>query len=80
VYSLSVKELKKWISKLIYLIQCCFAYFSDDLRWLSIVNGFEILLHGGIVITFLVQEIAIFSVDDVLLGVVDSKFLCKVDG
>ena len=55
-------------------------YLSDDLRRLCVVDSLQILLHGCIVISFLIQEVTIFAVDDVLLGVVDAELLRKVYG
>lgn len=43
------------------------AYLSNNMGGLGIVNGPEILLHGGIIIPLLVQEIAILSKYDILL-------------
>ena len=53
---------------------------SDDLRWLGIVDGSEVLLHRSVVVSFLIEIIAIFPEDDVLLYFVDSFFLCEIDG
>ena len=35
--------------------------FADNLRWFCAINGFEILLHGCIIVSFSVQVIAILS-------------------
>lgn len=55
-------------------------YLSDDLRWLSIINGLEVLLHSSVIILLRIQVIAKLAKDDVLLGRVQSCFLSKVDG
>lgn len=55
-------------------------YLSDDLRWLSIINGLEVLLHSSVIILLRVQVIAELAKDDVLLGRVQSCFLSQVDG
>ena len=43
------------------------SYLSNDLRWFSIVDCLQILLHSTIVIRFLVQKVAILAVYHVLL-------------
>lgn len=56
-----------------------FTYLSDYLRWLSIVNGFEVLLHGGIVILLGVQVVSKFAKDDILLSRVQACLLGQVN-
>lgn len=55
-------------------------YLSDDLRWLSIINGLEILLHSSVIVLLRVQVVAKLAKDNVLLGRVQSCFLSQVDG
>jgi hypothetical protein len=54
-------------------------YLPDYLRWLSIVDGFEILLHSSIIILLGVQVVTKLAKDNVLLGRVQSCLLSQVD-
>ena len=55
-------------------------YLSNDLRRLGVVDSLEILLHGRIIVLLLVEEVAVFAIDHVLLRGINSEFLCEVDG
>lgn len=43
------------------------SYLANNLRWLGVIDGFEILLHGAIVIPFLVHKVTVLTVDHILL-------------
>jgi hypothetical protein len=53
---------------------------SNNLRRFRIVNGSQILLHCGIVISFLIQIISVPAVYGVLLMRVNADLLRQVDG
>ena len=56
------------------------SYLSNDLRWFSIVDCLQILLHSTIVIRFLVQKVAILAVYHVLLLGIHPRLLSQRDG
>ena len=56
------------------------SYLSNDLRWLSIVDGLKVLLHSTIVIRFLVQKVAILAVYHILLLSIHPGLLSQRDG
>lgn len=53
---------------------------ANDLRWLRVVDGSQILLHCRVVVSLLIQEVAVLSEDDILLDLVGTKLLGQVDG
>jgi hypothetical protein len=53
--------------------------FPDNLRGLGIVNCAKVLLHRSIVVSFLVEVIAILPEDNILLNFVDPSLLCEID-
>ena len=55
-------------------------YLSYHLRRLCIIDGFQILLHCCIVVTFLMQVIPIPTQNHVALSVINASFLSKIDG
>lgn len=55
------------------------AYLANNLRWLCVIDGSKILLHGCVIITPLVQKVAILPVNSVLLQRINPNFLCEVD-
>lgn len=54
-------------------------HLANDLGWLGIVNGPQVLLHGSVIVTPLVQEITILAIDGILLQSIDTNLLGKVD-
>ena len=56
-----------------------YTYFANDLRRLCIVYSSQILLHGCIVISFLIEKIAVFAEYNILLQCINARLLCKVD-
>ena len=58
----------------------CIKEFSKYLRRLCDVNCSKILLHGCIVIPFLIQVISIFTKYDILRGLINTCFLSNIDG
>ena len=51
---------------------------SEDLRRLSVVDCSKILLHGGIIIAFLIEVVSIFAKDDILCGGIHACFLRNI--
>ena len=75
----------RWVSR-----YCCklvhrkiqgaiYGYLSNDLRRLCVINGAQVLLHGGIVVSPLIQEVSILAIDGILLQRIDSNLLREVD-
>ena len=56
-----------------------FTYLSDYLRWLSVVNGFEVLLHSSIIVLLGVQVVAKLAKDAILLRGVQACLLGQVN-
>jgi hypothetical protein len=56
------------------------AYLANNLGWLGVVNGFEVLLHSRVIILLRVQVVAELSKNDVLLRCIETCFLCQIDG
>lgn len=54
-------------------------YLSDDLRGFGIINCFQILLHGTIVICLLIQKIPVLSKDHILLVRIHAGLLRQID-
>lgn len=54
-------------------------YFTDHLRWLCIVDRFDVLGHCAIIVALLIEVITVFPVYDVLLLHVHSGLLCQAD-
>lgn len=52
---------------------------ANNLGWLSIINRPQILLHGSVIVSTLVQEIAVLAVDSILLKRIDADLLRKID-
>jgi hypothetical protein len=52
----------------------------NNLRRLRVVNGSQVLLHCGVVISFLIKIISVPAVYGVLLIRVDTDLLRQVDG
>lgn len=50
------------------------------MRRLRVVDGFEILLHGTIVVCFLIEIVSILAIDDVLMHDVQVGLQRQVDG
>lgn len=42
-------------------------YLANDLGWLGVVNRAQVLLHRSVIVTPLVQEIAILAINGILL-------------
>ena len=55
-------------------------YLSYDLGRLCVINGFQILLHCCIIVTFLMQVIPIPTQNHVALSGINAGFLSKIDG
>lgn len=55
------------------------SYLSDDLRRFGTVNGFQILLHSGVIIPLFMKVISILSENYISLRSTNSGFLCQVD-
>ena len=55
-------------------------YFSYHLRRFCIINGFQILLHRCVIVTFLMQVIPIPTQNHVALSGINASFLSKIDG
>ena len=53
--------------------------FPDNLRGLGVVNCAKVLLHRSVVVSFLVEVVAILPEDNVLLDFVDPILLCEID-
>ena len=54
-------------------------YLSYHLRRLCVINGFQILLHRCIIVTFLMQVITIPTQNHVTLSGINASFLSKID-
>lgn len=52
---------------------------ADNLGWLGIINRPQILLHSSIIVTTLVQEVAVLAINGILLKRVDANLLRKID-
>ena len=52
---------------------------ANDLRWLSVVNCLQVLLHRRIIIAFFVQIVPILSKNDIALMSVNASLLRKID-
>lgn len=52
---------------------------ANNLRRLRIINCTKVLLHGCVVIPTLIQKIAVFAIDGILLQRIDANLLSKVD-
>jgi hypothetical protein len=72
VNSLRVKVLMTMLAKSDYGIAQT-TNLPYHLRRLRIVDGFQVHLHGRIVVLLSVQVITIFAEDDVLLGGIESR-------
>lgn len=55
-------------------------YLSYDLGRLCIIDGFQILLHRCVIVTFLMQVIPIPTQNHVALSGINASFLSKIDG
>lgn len=55
-------------------------YLANDLRRFSVVDRPEVLLHGRIIVAFLVKKITILAIDGILLQRIDSGLLRQIDG
>ena len=55
-------------------------YLSYDLGRLCIINGFQILLHCCVIVTFLMEVIPIPTQNHVALSGINASFLSKIDG
>ena len=53
--------------------------FSDNLRGLGVVNCAKVLLHRSVIVSFLIEVIAILPEDDILLDFVDPIPLGEID-
>lgn len=53
-------------------------YLSYHLGRLSVINCFQILLHGTIIVLPLVLIVSIFSEDDILLLYIHTRFLGQI--
>ena len=57
----------------------CVEESTNHLGWFGVVNSPQILLHGCIIVAFLVEEIAILSEDNILLNLVCPGLLSEID-
>ena len=55
-------------------------YLSYDLGRLCVINGFQILLHRCVIVTFLMQVIPIPTQNHIALSGINAGFLSKIDG
>ena len=78
VYSLGIQELYKYVKASVdqYSHKTNLTY---DLRWFCIVDSFQVLLHRGVIVPFLIKEISVFAKDDVPLVSVHASFLRETD-
>ena len=53
--------------------------FPDNLRGLGVVNCAKVLLHRSVIVSLLVEVIAILPEDNILLDFVDPILLCEID-
>lgn len=52
---------------------------ANNLRWFGIIDSPQILLHSSVIVSTLVQEVAVLAVDGILLKRINADLLRKID-
>lgn len=77
MYPLSIKKLRESADISNRSIE---SYLTNDLRWLCVVDRLQVLLHGTIVLSLLIQMVSILPENNILLLRFHARLLRQIDG